>query len=303
MKRKILLAVLLVFLIVALLNIDLQAVASGITQISVWTALLLIGLQILTQLMINMQWFSIARTTGIKISFWDMFYVNSQGAVVDSITPGVKFGGEVTRAMRLKSVCDITVPQSAALVALQKIFSMSVFLLLCLISAVFLLGEMPYLWLFLVGAAVLIAAVCLVVYLFRKKIKSYIEALKESLTIFRTRPKFCVLMFLLSILIWLFYPLKLLILVGDFMSGADILFIAATTFAAYLVALIPIFPGGIGGFEGTMAALLVAAGFVLGDAVAVTVVFRFFTFWFVLLLSLAFIGVRRLVVRQLRNSR
>jgi len=294
MKKKILLAVLLVFLVVALLNLDIQGIAHSIMQISVWTVLLLIGLQIFTQLLVNLQWFSIARVSGIKISFWDMFYVNSQGAVVDSITPGVKFGGEVTRAMRLSKVCDATTPQSAALVTLQKIFSMSAFLLFCLVSAVFLLGEMPYLWLILSGFAVLIALICLAVFLFRKRIKEYVSALKENLATIRSKPGFCVLMCLLSVLIWFLYPLKLLLISYSFMAGADVLFIAATTFAAYLVALIPIFPGGLGGFEGTMSALLVSVGFVLNDALAVTVLFRFFTFWFVLLLSLVFIGVYKI---------
>ncbi|MCL2222159.1 MAG: flippase-like domain-containing protein [Oscillospiraceae bacterium] len=291
MKRKILLALLLILLVIALLNLDVQGIAHSIMQISVWTVLLLIGLQIVTQLLVNLQWFSIAKTIGIKISFLDMFNVNSQGAIVDSITPGVKFGGEVTRAMRLSRVCDITNEQSVALVALQKIFSTSVFLVLCLASAFFLLGEMPYLWLVLIGVFVLLAVIGFVVFLLRGRIKSYILTLKGNLAALRSKPKFCVLMLLLGLLIWLIYPVKLLILTSEMISATDILFIASSTFAAYLVALAPIFPGGIGGFEGTMSALLVAVGFALNDALAVTVLFRFFTFWFVLLLSLAFIGV------------
>ena len=298
MKRKILFAVLLIFLVVALFNLDVQGIAHSVMQISVQALLLLIGLQIVTQLLVNFQWFSIARATGIMISFWDMLYVNTQGAVVDSITPGVKFGGEVTRAMRLRSVCDISTEQSAALVTFQKLFSTSVFLLFCLISAIFLLGEMPYLWLVLIGVFVLFALIGLAVFLFRSKIKGYISALKESLATLRSKPKFCVLMGLWSVLIWVLYPVKLLILTYSFIAEADVFFIAATTFAAYLVALVPIFPGGLGGFEGTMSALLVSVGFVLNEAVAVTVLFRFFTFWFVLLLSLVFIGVYRILSRR-----
>jgi uncharacterized membrane protein YbhN (UPF0104 family) len=217
---------------------------------------------------------------------------------VDSITPGVKFGGEVTRAMRLQKVCDISTEQAVALVTLQKVFSMSVFLLFCIISAVFLLGEMPYLWLFALGFAVLIAIVCVALILLRKKIKGYVAALKESFAALRSKPKFCVLMAVLSVLIWGIYPVKLLILTSELMPGVGVLFIASTTFAAYLVALVPIFPGGVGGFEGTMSGLLVAAGVVLNDALAVTVVFRFFTFWFVLLLSLVFIGVYKIFSKE-----
>ncbi|MGI6549403.1 MAG: lysylphosphatidylglycerol synthase domain-containing protein [Syntrophomonadales bacterium] len=47
-------------------------------------------------------------------------------------------------------------------------------------------------------------------------------------------------------------------------------------------AMLPIFPGGLGGFEGTMSTLLLIMGLSLSEAAMVAVVFRFITFWFVI---------------------
>jgi uncharacterized membrane protein YbhN (UPF0104 family) len=46
--------------------------------------------------------------------------------------------------------------------------------------------------------------------------------------------------------------------------------------------MLPIFPGGLGGFEGTMSTLLLIMGLSLSEAAMVAVVFRFITFWFVI---------------------
>jgi len=77
----------------------------------------------------------------------------------------------------------------------------------------------------------------------------------------------------------------------QFMPEVSLAYIAAITFAAYMVAMLPIFPGGLGGFEATMAGLLVAIGFAVSDAAVVTIVFRFITFWLVMLLSLAYCAI------------
>ena len=96
---------------------------------------------------------------------------------------------------------------------------------------------------------------------------------------------------LLSLFIWILYPVKMYLLVID-VSNISIIYVTAATFTAYSVALLPIFPGGLGGFEGAMTGLLLAFGLAVDDAVAVTVVFRFITFWFVMVLALGVIIAR-----------
>jgi uncharacterized protein (TIRG00374 family) len=87
-----------------------------------------------------------------------------------------------------------------------------------------------------------------------------------------------------------------------FLPSVNILFLGAVTFVSYLAAMIPVFPGGIGAFEGTMSALLLTMGFGQSDALVITIIFRFITFWFVLLGSLGFIGVHKVMLAQRQAS-
>ena len=107
------------------------------------------------------------------------------------------------------------------------------------------------------------------------------------------------MLFFLSIFIWLLYPAKMYILAVQITPDVNAVYIGAVAFVSYMVAMLPIFPGGLGGFEGTMSGLLAAMGFIISDAAVITILFRFITFWFVMLVSLAYIafykGLRRWV--------
>ena len=87
------------------------------------------------------------------------------------------------------------------------------------------------------------------------------------------------------------YPIKVILLATQFFPDINVVYLGAVTFMAYMIAMIPIFPGGLGGFEGAMISLIAALGGMASDALVVTILFRFVTFWFVFLFSLAFIGI------------
>jgi len=65
----------------------------------------------------------------------------------------------------------------------------------------------------------------------------------------------------LSTLVWLTYPVKVLLFAR--MLGLDIgLFsIAVITFTAYLISMVPLLPGGLGSYEATMALMFTLYGF------------------------------------------
>ena len=94
----------------------------------------------------------------------------------------------------------------------------------------------------------------------------------------------------LAVLIWAIFPLKLVLLILPHTGSIPTLVLFGTAFLSYFAGMIPLLPGGLGTFEATMSGILTAYGLALNQAVAVTVVFRFITFWFVLLLSLLVIG-------------
>lgn len=293
-KKSILLkiwyAVLVLLLLFALSRFDLHSLLHSIRQISVWSVVLLIGLQIVSQLLINVQWNRVAKIADIRMSFWEMLYVNCQGAVMDSITPGVKIGGEVTRAVQISRTGKCSAEHATAIVSIQKLFSIGVFLIFSMFSVVYLMREVPDLWMAALGLVVMILLIAAIIFALRKKLKSFLHNLRNQLKSLAKNPRAIVLLSALSALIWLLYPIKMLVLTMQIYPEPAVIYIGAVTFIAYMVAMIPIFPGGLGGFEATMVGLLLSAGFMQSDALVVTVLFRFFTFWFVLLLSLMFIG-------------
>lgn len=277
---------------------------------------LLICLQVASQLLVNTLWHQVAKLANMSISFRQMLYINCQGAVVDAITPGVKFGGEVTRAVQISRTQSCTGQQAAIVVAMQKLFSLSALFIIFLFTVGLLIGELPllragYLQFLLYGVliflilsflGILLAPHYVRTYLqkvqsprsrWRRRVRDFILTLLEKVETIRKTPKRCGALFLLAFLIWLLYPAKLYLLVIQFVPNTSAAYVWSVAFLAYMVAMVPIFPGGIGGFEGTMTGLLVAIGFMINDAAVITVLFRFVTFWLVILLSLVFIAFRK----------
>jgi len=292
-------AIMVLLLALALSRIDGKSLLHSVSQIPLWLIVLMLGMQIASQLLVNLQWYKIAQLADISISFGDILYVNCQGAVMDSITPGVKIGGEVTRAIQISRVAKYPGEQSAAVVAVQKIFSISaLFLILLFVVNRFL--ALPFL---LILSCAFFMPNRISRYLqvkkdpcfaWMRKVKGFLCAILDQMCSIRKNLGSLITLSLLSLLIWLLYPVKMHILAIQFFPDVHIMHIASVTFAAYMVAMLPIFPGGLGGFEGTMAGLLVAMGAAINDAAIITIFFRFATFWFVMLISLAYIALYKI---------
>ena len=324
MKKKYLIAALILMFLFALSQFDGQGLLNSITKIPISVVILLLAFQIVSQLLVNFQWYKIAAFTGMSLSFDKMFYINCQGSVVDSITPGVKVGGEVTRAVQISRICDCSGEDAAAVVALQKLFSMSTFFFINLFAVGYLIGNVQlfqarFVQLSVYALLILFLALFFFVFLMPNRIKIYLQTrtnprfpkmlrvknfflvLLEHVGALRKNTGSWVVLLLLAFMIWLIYPLKMYFLVIHIHPGANPVFIGAVTFISYMVAMIPIFPGGLGGFEATMSGLLLAIGFIRSDALIVTIVFRFVTFWFVMLLSLVYILLYRKLKINLQN--
>ena len=320
--RWLLALLILLFLFLALSRFDLRSLLHSVKQIPLWSIAMLLGLQIVSQLLVNFQWYKIAKFCGAPLSFRIMFYINCQGAVMDSITPGVKIGGEITRSVQISRIAACSGEQAAAVTAMQKVFSMSAFFLINVFAAGYIIGKAPFpetrhLQFFMYGIAVLFLLLLLCLFFMPRRMKTYLQIKAEprSLWLLRLRgfslvlldqiisirknTKTCAALFLLSNLIWLLYPVKLYLLAVQFFPEVNIVLAGVVTFVSYMVAMLPVFPGGLGGFEGTMTGLLLAMGFLRSDALVITVIFRFATFWFVLLVSLVFSASYKIITRLL----
>jgi len=252
--------------------------------ISIWVISLLIVLQIVSQLLVNLQWRNVALAADVQVSFREMFFINCQGAIADAITPGVKIGGEITRGVQISRRCGCSAEQATAIVAAQKMFSISSFVFLLLITGTYMAVNLQMLtgrYVQIAGTAIAALALLIIfgVFFMPKRVKKHMQ-IKNSLPFL-----------MLSLIIWLIYPVKLYILAAQFSPDINIIYIAGITFISYIIGMIPIFPGGIGGFEGTMSGLLIATGFSVSDAVTAAISFRFITFWLVVIFSFGFVSL------------
>jgi len=281
-------AVFALFLLIAFLRLDAADLLYSMAQIPWWVAVAMIALQIATQILINLQWVKVAKIAEMPLSFKDMLYINAQGSVIDSITPGVKFGGEVARAVYIKKMGNYSTEQASVIIALQKMFSLSALCVVLLLVAGY--AQLP---IYSILFVILLIAV-LAIFLYKKR--KHIAGLHK-------KPIVCGGVFLLSLAIWVLYPLKMYILVVIFAPDASIAHVAAITFAAYMVAMLPIFIGGLGGFEATMTGLLAAMGIGVSPAAVITIFFRFITFWLVMLFGLMYIGLCKIIEKIREGAR
>lgn len=89
----------------------------------------------------------------------------------------------------------------------------------------------------------------------------------------------------ISFLTWTIYPLKVYLVASMIGVQIDPATAAIVTYTAYLVSMAPVFPGGLGTFEGTMALLFSLSGSTPAEGLAVALLSRLVTYWFPLLLS------------------
>ena len=301
----------IVFLILILSKINYQEFYYGLIQVKWHILLILILLQVGSQALLNYQWFRLAKVVGLPLSFAKMLFINSQGSVVESITPGVKIGGEVTRAFYLSKILPCSSEEAGSVVALQKIFSLSAFFLINLFSVLYLADQVPflrslYIRVFIYGVLLTFLAIFAVAFWAPKQATEFLQCQKPAeaklakwfrnflLILFnytdslQKKRKESFLQFLLSMFIWVIYPIKMYILTVQFSLEINPVYICAITFVSYMVAMVPIFPGGLGSFEATMSGLLLIAGLSIGEASVISIVFRFITFWFVFLASFGY---------------
>ena len=314
MRLKHFLMIIFALIIVAtLLQFDRALLIYSIRQIPMYVVIILAALQILTQLLLNVGWHQIALASGVNCGFCQLLYINSQGAIVESFTPGLKIGGEITRMTQIIKTTKCSRQKALAIITLQKLFSIGA-LVFCL---VFVVGN------FLGGAVLLFAygiILCLLAFfgvlIFNPKgvkkffdiiaddnriykgakIKNYLHVVLSILEKMSFNKNIIIFICFLFLIIWLLYPFKMYILVSSFHIDVHIIYLSALTFFSYIVAMLPIFPGGLIGFEGTMFFFMQNMGLAIGTVAVITIFFRFITFWFVMIISLAYMVFWRIIV-------
>lgn len=250
-----------------------------------------------------------------RISFARVFIINQAAGLVESLTPSVKFGGEAAKVYLFRKKTRQTYHEIAGVLLVQKFITMIPFALLCLIIIV------PALYLFSINflftaAFILLLSVCLALgwlcygstgagsspaktdqlqagiikrpmfalrFWISKAFFFISQARQSAAGLLSVRQTLVALS--VSLAIWAFYPVK--VYLACHFLGFEISpgIIVLATFLAYMISMIPLSPGGLGTYEGTMAMLLTIGGVSPAEGLAIALVSRLTTFWFPLGLS------------------
>lgn len=327
MKRKVLYIILAIAFILLLINIDLIDIFNNIKNVKLNYLLLALLLQIVTMLLITLQWKSMINLIDKKCKTIDVLRMNLVGNIADSITPGVKVGGELARLYEIKKRLGLDISDSAVVVALQKTASILSFYSLTLISLVWFYSNLgsfhkEYMYLFLIAILLLGLGLAIIIISFfistkwlnilinklptsadkKERFNITIDKYNNSVERFKQEKRNFIIQILLGLIIWLLFAFKMYIIITGLNLSLDIFSIGAITYLSYIIGMIPILPGSVGSFEASMTALLTIKGLTIEEGATISVVFRFITFWFEFFISLIFISIDKMLLKIRRKK-
>ncbi len=267
-------------------------------------------LQLMTLSLVAFQWYYLFGKSSETISFSRVFLVNQTGGFVESVTPSSKMGGEAAKLYLYNKITSIDYEKLTSLLLGHKYISLVPFFFICfftLLLASFFYAMPLVVYLSFGSLGVITLILFLLIYYEGKSIwwskkldiglpvietfytkfiyavrfvQRASNAMKKILT-----PKTRNSLFVVSFVVWAVYPFK--IYVTAQVLGIELSFLLAiiVTYSAYLVSMLPITPGGLGTFEGSMAVILRLNGFIFAEGMAIALLARVITFWFPLFIS------------------
>ncbi len=277
---------------------------------------LLFLLQLATLALTTFQWKFMLIKSGSSVSAGKIFSVILAGNYVESITPAAKLGGESAKVYLFHRLTALPGRQLAGIILALKYYSLLPFLALAALS--FGLGS----WRYQLPPAVPGAFIFLVLFfgavwwlhkkagttkspsarndrtrrdekpgrtvnLVCSKYHAVGSFIREASVSSRSQVNYLEQLGLIfiSALIWSLYPVKIFIVCRMLSLETDLATVTMITFTAYMISMVPLLPGGLGSFEGSMALLFSLAGILPVYGLSVALLSRLATYWFPLLLS------------------
>ncbi|QGT99343.1 hypothetical protein SYNTR_0750 [Candidatus Syntrophocurvum alkaliphilum] len=278
----------------------------------------LVILQLGTLFLTAYIWYFLLKQKSSQISLFNVFGINLAGTFVESVTPSVKIGGEALKVYLMRQKTALAYSELTAVAVVSKYFSLLPFLLISVITlAIALLAfNLPF-FVFIAFIGLLLFFLLFFIFfniqgfnldtffnnLLGEKINnSNNQVLKKIIPIINriytflldssnasksivTSMKQRKILFLIAFVVWALYPVKVYLVA--FMLGyqLNIVVVVLATYTAYLVSMIPLLPGGLATFEGSMALVLAYEGLTSAEAISIALMTRVITFWIPLLLS------------------
>lgn len=299
-----------------LLKVDYKEFSGTILSINLPLLTSLLALQFLTILLINIQWKKIAHHIGKELPMKTIFHINMMGSFFECITPSLKAGGEAAKIYILKSQEGYDLSNASALVGLQKAVSLLSFFIINLIAIVFLffsIDDRNLVFSITIGFVIFFFVIFIALYYFfnLSKLKSIISIIPinkdkqdrfidqiinfdETLNLALKDKKFFIKQLGLATFIWILFGLKAFMISWGIGLNQGMMLIMMITFLAYMAGMIPLLPGGLGTFEGTIILLFAAAGVSGSLALTFAIILRFVTYWFVFIISAIYVFIYNL---------
>ncbi|WP_027340094.1 lysylphosphatidylglycerol synthase transmembrane domain-containing protein [Halonatronum saccharophilum] len=259
------------------------------------------------------QWhYLLSKEKRVEISFFKFLRINLAATFVESVTPSSKLGGEAAKIYLLKEDTGVSYNRLTTLTLVHKYISLLPFLLISGVVLFISLFQFTLPAIVYLGFIIILISFTLLIGLsmviwskeeYSNLLKGYngnkiiefllakidngycflFNAIKETRGIINKGEQLYLLF--ISLLVWGLYPVK--IYLAAWILGFEITLILAAiaTYAAYLVSMLPLLPGGLGSFEGTMGAIFSLNGLLFTQGLAIALLTRLITFWLPLLIS------------------
>ncbi len=310
--KNIIKVILIVALIFLLINIDYIAIYENLRVMELSYLTYACLLQLLTMYLIAVQWSYLSRNMGLNLNFISVLNMNVKGNIVDTLTPGAKVGGELVRFKSLRDENNISRLDATVLIALQKSLSFISFIIVFTITFFlfayrenfhyrrevilfpFILMVLVFLFFYIVKSSGLKARF--------KNLYKYILSYKKYFELIWTDKEILAKQLILGLIIWLIYPLKLKLITMGFKINLKYALALLSSFASYIIGLIPMLPGSLASYETSLALILKSLGIDISSSLSIALVFRFVSFWFEFIVSVILVGLIKLFENMKRDD-
>ncbi|ABR55091.1 conserved hypothetical protein 374 [Methanococcus vannielii SB] len=300
------------------LKLGLEDVYHIIVGISLYGIFFMVILQVISLFLSAYSLYILLIEKSTNCSMYEVFKIQLIGSFVESITPSVKLGGEPVKIYLLKQSTGLSYSELTAMLLVTKFYSLLSFL--AILAAALLIGimylELPSIIYFsfagLIGFLILFYTFFNINKFFPKnkndvkkekrnfmsnlrlvkKVNSFLDTManfllktskcsEEMLKDYKKALKLLVI----SSIVWMLYPLKVVLVAYLLGFSINPIISVIGTFGAYAVSMLPLFPGGLVSFEGTLTFILSLDSLMPYEAFSVSVVTRIITFWIPLIFS------------------
>ena len=290
-------------------------IAKSLSLLDYKWVLLAIGLYTFDMIIRAFRWKTVLKGNDIHISIWESFLAYNLGNSLNIIIPAKM--GDIARSYYLKKKYALPYSRTLPATFLDRVFDvLGVYVVLLFCGIYIMVGTRLEPWLyytFAAGIAALVITVAAMELLFNRKdiierinnnkLKNLMYSLLEAFSAsFRDKGNF-VLLLVCSMIIWLcegVFSYLIFISMGQNMNAIIVIF---ATMIAILTKVVPITPGGIGVFEGTMVLILSFFGMNTGTGAVISTVNHFIMNFYTILLGIYALFSENISISAIQRER